>query len=98
MFILKMIEPDFHFTFHFSNFQYLLSQDTGLSFAISVSGWPIFQIMVEVVVEQARKHRDQFGQRRRRSPVGSIRDQYGIGDELPSVRDQYTSRGSKQDQ
>ena len=25
-----MSEPDFHFTFHFSNFQYPLSQDTGL--------------------------------------------------------------------
>ena len=24
-----MSEPDFHFTFHFSNFQYPLSQDTG---------------------------------------------------------------------
>ena len=23
-----MSEPDFHFTFHFSNFQYPLSQDT----------------------------------------------------------------------
>ena len=28
LFILKMSEPDYHFTFHFSNFQYLLSQDT----------------------------------------------------------------------
>ena len=26
--LLKMSEPDFHFTFHFSNFQYPLSQDT----------------------------------------------------------------------
>ena len=25
----EMSEPDFHFTFHFSNFQYPLSQDTG---------------------------------------------------------------------
>ena len=26
--LLEMSEPDFHFTFHFSNFQYPLSQDT----------------------------------------------------------------------
>ena len=30
LFILKMSEPDFYFTFHFSNFQYPLSQDTDM--------------------------------------------------------------------
>ena len=29
LFILEMSEPDFHFTFHFSNFQYPLSQGPG---------------------------------------------------------------------
>ena len=36
-----MSEPDFHFTFHFSNFQYPLSQDTGwwwFNAIISIAG------------------------------------------------------------
>ena len=37
LFILEMSEPDFHFTFHFSNFQYPLSQDTGMCASLTVA-------------------------------------------------------------
>ena len=48
-----MNEPDFHFTFHFSNFQYPLSQDTALEAGVEIVHL-ISQENISVLLQQTR--------------------------------------------